>query len=284
MKKIFFLFFLLCTTISCEEHTDTSFIDNMVPAGTNVEQPNNSLNYKEIKQTKKQDSTKIKVEQPNNSLIYNEIEQPEEKGTPFWGMFVCVLVSVLSLTISAMAFIRSGKKNKKKDEKKYSPKQQQYVTDYEFKKEIENLRNKIKKVEGNIPSPATPTPTPQVASPIVQHSQKEKKKEVEVEVYYFPTGSDGRFRDKLSSQTGEAIFRVTQKDKDYITFEPVNFERIRTMGGNKDSVIELEKGSCSWMEAKDMKNVVPGTLRYSSTPEGSSYWKVETKIKLILIK
>ena len=56
------------------------------------------------------------------------------------------------------------------------------------------------------------------------------------------------------------------------------------MGGNKDSVIELARGSCGWMEAKGMQKVTPGTLRYSSTSEGTSFWKVETKIKLILIK
>ena len=254
MKKIIFLF-LLCATISCEKHSDTSKLDRNVPSIPRVENLENS-----------------KAE-----------DKAEEEGSSSFLMLSCLLLSGLSLVISITAFVRTGKKKKKNDNIDIPKQKENYTTD-ELHKEIKNLQTKLKQIEGKIQNPVTPTQPSHAASPIIQQPKPEKKKEVEVEVFYLPTGSDGRFRDKLTSQTGEAIFRVTQKDKDHITFEPVNFERIRTMGGNKDAVIELERGSCSWMEAKGMQKVTPGTLRYSSTSEGTSFWKVETKIKLILIK
>lgn len=255
MKKIIFLF-LLCATISCEKHSDTSKLDRNVPFIPRVENLENS-----------------KAE-----------DKVEEEGSSSFLMLSCLLLSGLSLVVSITAFVRTGKKKKKNDNIGYIPKQKENHTTDELHKEITNLQIKLKRIEGQIQNPVTPTQPSHVTSLIIQQPKPEKKKEAEVEVFYLPTGSDGRFRDKLTSQTGEAIFRVTQKDKDHITFEPVNFERIRTMGGNKDSVIELERGSCSWMEAKGMQKVTPGTLRYSSTSEGTSFWKVKTKIKLILIK
>lgn len=255
MKKIIFLF-LLCATISCEKHYDASKLDINAPSNHRVENLDNS-----------------KAE-----------DKAEEEGSSSFLMLSCLLLSGLSLVVSITAFLRTGKKKKKDDNIGYIPKQKENHTTDELHKEITNLQTKLNRIEGKIQNPVTPTQPSHAPSPIIQQPKPEKKKEVEVEVFYLPTGSDGRFRDKLTSQTGEAIFRVTQKDKAHITFEPVNFERIRTMGGNKDAVIELERGSCSWMEAKGMQKVTPGTLRYSSTSEGTSFWKVETKIKLILIK
>lgn len=255
MKKIIFLF-LLCATISCGKHYDTSKLDIKAPSNHGVENLENS-----------------KAE-----------DKAEEEGSSSFLMLSCLLLSGLSLVVSITAFVRTGKKKKKNDNIGYIPKQKENHTTDELHKEITNLQTKLNRIEGKIQNPVTPTQPSHAPSPIIQQPKPEKKKEVEVEVFYLPTGSDGRFRDKLTSQTGEAIFRVTQKDKDHITFEPVNFERIRTMGGNKDAVIELERGSCGWMEAKGIQKVTPGTLRYSSTSEGASFWKVETKIKLILIK